>query len=75
MTLLKLTNIRAAFFLELGALAALGSWGFRAGSSSLMAASLGLGSPAACRAAVGSLCGPQGSGTAARASPLHYWGE
>lgn len=46
MTLLRAANAGATFFLELGALAALaalGSWGFRAGSGPIVATGLGVG--------------------------------
>ncbi len=48
MTLLRAANAGATFFLELGALAALaalGSWGFRAGSGPIVATGLGVGAP------------------------------
>ena len=43
MTLLRAANAGATFFLELGALAALGSWGFRTGAGFGPSAAIGLG--------------------------------
>jgi hypothetical protein len=43
--MLQFANLALRFFLELGALAGLGYWGFRTGASSIAKIGLGLGAP------------------------------
>ncbi|HEX3592824.1 MAG TPA: YrdB family protein [Pseudonocardiaceae bacterium] len=68
-TIWRVGNLGLAFALELAAIAALGYWGFRAGTSTVMELLLGLGTPAVAIVLWALFAAPK----ATPGSPVLYW--